>query len=79
MNYNDHEWVQQGVSLGIDMDRDALARRLMRLAPEQRATWLHQFSQYVDADESPLRKKAQLETLKRHLFRVNAELKAIGR
>ncbi len=79
MSDNDHDWIKQGQALGINMDADEMNRRLIRMSPAARQSWLYQFEQTVVADESPLFKKAQLEKRLRDLKRVNLELISMGR
>lgn len=79
MSDSDHQWLREGEALGFEMDSQSMGRRFIAMHPQDRVNWLNQFSRFVAADESPLRKRAQLEKRLRDLKKLNFELKAMNR
>ena len=73
MSNEDHPELQKARQLipdlpeGRDVLYEAIAVTSATLSPEQRMAFLQRVDQEILADESPLRQKAQLMAMRRHL------------
>ena len=64
---------------GRDVLYETIALTSATLSPEQRMAFLQKVDQEILADESPLRQKAQLMAMRRHLTQMDDKLRRAKR